>query len=183
MTPRRLCSLAAVVVVFCLTTVRADTQGGLQEIAPALLNEIRALRTTIATVAAAGAGGQLLLGRLQLQEQRVNLLAARLDTTRDQLAALQREALQQREYCARLEAMKDPGSHVNASRVEYMPNRAEIDEMLSQHRVEMVATTAETQRLTALEVALTADVATEQSRWSDLNQRLEEIERILSKNR
>ena len=38
---------------------------------------------------------------------------------------------------------------------------------------------AEVQRLTIQENALANDVSTEQARWSDLNQRLEDLERSL----
>jgi hypothetical protein len=40
---------------------------------------------------------------------------------------------------------------------------------------------AEVQRLTAEETFLTPDIAAEQNRWSDFNQRLEELDRALGR--
>jgi hypothetical protein len=128
MAPRILVPVATVAIVVFLTAAKVETQSGFQDVAAALLTEVRALRTTIAVVAAAGARGQLTLGRLQLQEQRVNALGARLETTREQLAMLQREAALQREECTRLEeALKNPATSFNPSHGEYTPTREEIE--------------------------------------------------------
>ena len=53
----------------------------------ALLTEVRGLRHAMEQMAAAGPRVQLALGRLQLQEQRVNTLVRRLETVRDALSA------------------------------------------------------------------------------------------------
>ena len=52
--------------------------------------------------------------------------------------------------------------------------------MLKGQRTLITATTAEIQRLTVEEGTLAGDVALEQSRWSELNRHLEEIERSLA---
>ena len=44
---------------------------------------------------------------------------------------------------------------------------------------EAAAANANLQRLSSQEAALANDVSTEQARWSDLNQRLEDLERSL----
>src|SRR5262245_62575282 len=95
------CAAAAAACV--LTAARVDTQSAVQDIGPALLTEVRALRTTIATVASVGASGQLLLGRLQIQEQRVTAMAGRLEAVRTQITDLKQEADALREQCATLE--------------------------------------------------------------------------------
>ena len=79
----------------------AALQGGLaaqaprashgQDVLPALLVEVRGLRAAMEQMASSGPRVQLALGRLQLQEQRVNNLLRRLETVRASLAAAQRE--------------------------------------------------------------------------------------------
>ena len=56
-----------------------------------LLQEVRALRAAIERMTAAGTRAQLLLGRLQMQEQRMTSLARQLQETRTRLASVQRE--------------------------------------------------------------------------------------------
>ena len=171
------------IVIACVCAAAAvDTQTQPADVTTALLTEVRALRTTIAQVVGAGASGQLALGRLQLQEQRVNAVMARLELTRERLAESEREALQQRESCKSLEArLTSPATGV--SHVEYQASREALEQMVTQCRTEMASVAAEAQRLTGEEAALAADLSTEQSRWSDLNRRLEDIELALSRNR
>ena len=106
--------IASIVIALVCAGARVDTQTQSQDVTAALLTEVRALRTTIALAVGAGASGQLALGRLQLQEQRVNALMTRLDRTREELAESQREALQgrlvQRTLQAEKSAARTPGS-------------------------------------------------------------------------
>ena len=44
---------------------------------------------------------------------------------------------------------------------------------------ELASRSAEMQRVTAEEAAYATEVATEQARWTEINQRLEELERLL----
>ena len=173
--------LIATIVIACVCAdARVNTQTQSTDITTALLIEVRALRTTIALVVGAGANGQLTLGRLQLQEQRVNAIGARLDTTRDRLAEAQREALEHREYCKSLEsAVTTPATWTHG---DYPTSRETLEQMLTRCRTEMASAAIEIQRLTGEEAALAADLSTEQSRWSDLNRRLEEIEVVLSRH-
>jgi hypothetical protein len=169
----------ASIVVACLSgSVSVKTQTQSQDVTTALLTEVRALRTTIALVARAGASGQLALGRLQLQEQLVNLLIGRLDKTREDLAVSQREVLEQRENCKSVESALTT-SAVGALHTESQPSREAVEQMVTRCRTEAAAVTAESQRLAAEETGLAGDLSTEQARWSELNQRLEEIEMVL----
>jgi len=173
--------LVASIVIACVCAdARVNTQTQSADITTALLTEVRALRTTIALVLGAGANGQLTLGRLQLQEQRVNAIGARLDTTRERLAEAQREALEHRDYCKSLEsAVTTPATWTHG---DYPTSRETLEQMLTRCRTEMASAAIEIQRLTGEEAALAADLSTEQSRWSDLNRRLEEIEVVLSRH-
>ena len=57
--------------------------------------------------------------------------------------------------------------------------RRALTEQLRGSQRELAAANAEVQRLTIQESALANDVSAEQARWSDLNQRLEDLERAL----
>ena len=171
--------IATIVIASVCADARVNTQTQSPDTTTALLSEVRALRKTIALVVGAGATGQLALGRLQLQEERVNAVSARLDTTRERLAESQREALERRENCKSLEsAVTTPATWTHG---EY-PSREAVEQMMTRCRADVVSAEVEIQRLTGEEAALAADLSTEQSRWSDLNRRLEEIEVVLSRN-
>lgn len=181
MASRTACLMATIAIACFFADARVDTQTQLPDVTTALLTEVRALRTTIAVVVGAGATGQLVLGRLQLQEQRVNGLIGRLEMTRERLAESQREALQQRDNCKALETgSTSPLS--GAWHGDYQPSREALEQMVTRCRTEVASTAAEIQRLTAEEATLATDLSTEQSRWSDLNRHLEEIEAVLRRS-
>ena len=76
------------------TEVAADADqarpaGPSQDVLPALLLEVRGLRAAMEQMAAAGPRVQLALGRVQLQEQRINNLIRRLDEVRATLGGAQ----------------------------------------------------------------------------------------------
>ena len=167
---------SVLVVVSLFVAALAISPGHAQEsqsILPALLTEVRGLRAAMEQMAAAGPRVQLALGRLQLQEQRVNTLLRRLETVRDSLASAERELLQHQNQLATFEAMRDRSLEPNH------PPREEIEQMLKNFKNEASRASAEVQRLTAEETSIAGEIATEQARWTDLNQRLEELERSL----
>jgi hypothetical protein len=174
--------IASIVIACVCADARVDTQTQSQDVTAALLTEVRALRATIALAVGAGASGQLALGRLQLQEQRVNALMTRLDTTREKLGDWQREELQQRERCKSVETALTSPATSRLFHGDYTPSREDLEQLMATCRSEMAATARDTQRLSAEEAVLAADLLTEQSRWSDLNRRLEEIELALSRS-
>jgi chromosome segregation ATPase len=157
-----------IVIVLVITAVAASREPAQESptILPALLSEVKGLRAAMEQMASAGPRVQLALGRLQLQEQRVNTLMARLQTVRDRLASTQRQVAQQQHQAERFEsaAKSNPAE------------RAEVEEMLAMFKDDMAASAAEIQRLTIEEASIAADIAMEQARWTDLNQRLEELE-------
>jgi chromosome segregation ATPase len=144
-----------------------------QSILPSLLVEVRGLRVAMEQMVSTNARVQLALGRLQLQEQRLSMLVMKLDSTRMSLAASQRQLTQQQTQFADMETAAREG--VNAEM------RREAEVMLKAIKQEMTSNAAEVQRLTTEEASIAADVAAEQARWNDLNQRLEELERALGR--
>lgn len=77
-------TLVSVVIMLGLGTrasmsgVQAPPATGFPDVLPALLMEVRGLRAAMEQMASAGPRVQLALGRVQLQEQRVNALLRRL---------------------------------------------------------------------------------------------------------
>jgi len=151
------------------------TQAQEQNVLPALLTEVRGLRAAIEQMASAGPRVQLTLGRLQLQEQRINTMIRRLETVRDSLASAQREASQYQSQIAHSEALvreHTPGA----------PGEKDaLDQVLVGLKSQLARASGEAQRLTAEESSIAGDIATEQARWTEFNQRLEELERALGK--
>ena len=84
-------------------TAQASQAAQGQDVLPALLVEVRGLRAAMEEMASAGPRVQLALGRLQLQEQRVNNLLRRLETARGSLAGAQREDENNRQQIASIE--------------------------------------------------------------------------------
>ena len=168
----------AVVLLAGWTVVRAQAPAGTGpiDIMPALLEEVRGLRHAMEQMSTAGPRVQLALGRLQLQEQRMNTSIKRAEDARTRLAQLQREqaALQQqlRGFEAELKASANRGNGDG-------PNAEQFAAMIEHHKQQLTTHNAEMQRVAAEEAMYSAEVASEQSRWTEFNQRLEELERAL----
>ena len=143
-----------------------------EEVLPALLTEVRGLRAAMEQMASAGPRVQLALGRVQLQEQRVNNLMRRIEDARNRLTDGQRNYERMQQQLRGLqEALRDPkpeGPPPGALQAEQRETERELARMA-----------AEVQRLTADSAAMDVDLANEQSRWIDLNQRMEALEQSL----
>jgi predicted nucleic acid-binding Zn-ribbon protein len=164
--------IALIVAAIAVTATRAQEQPG---ILPSLLVEVRGLRAAIEQMASAGPRVQLALGRLQLQEQRLNMLIVKLDGIREKLASNQRQASQRQLQMSQFEtAVKD------APNAE---EREQANHMIVMMKGEITDAQAEVQRLTVEEATTAAEISSEQNRWNDFNQRLEELERALAKSR
>ena len=141
-----------------------------QDVLPALLVEVRGLRAAMEQMASAGARVQLAMGRLQLQEQRINTSIRRLDEIRaaipgaEAIADLKRGEIRGWEAQFRLEPPDD---------------RDRAEEMLKQARGVAAARAADVLRLQGEEASLVQLIATEQARWTDINERMEELENSL----
>jgi predicted nucleic acid-binding Zn-ribbon protein len=144
-----------------------------QDVLPDLLLEVRGLRAAMEAMASSGPRVQLALGRLQLQEQRVNNLLRRLETSRASLGAAQRaEENARQELAGREEAL---GSFPEGE------DRRQMQLHLRVAKREHAQLATELQRLQVEESGVVQELATEQGRWSDINQRMEELERTLTK--
>lgn len=145
-----------------------------QDVLPALLIEVRGLRAAMEHMASAGPRVQLALGRLQLQEQRVNNLLRRMESVQNDLAGAVQDADK-----ARLEVARTEGAlrSVNLPPAE----REHVEDILPVFRANAVQATAKVQRLQTEESGLAQELAAEQGRWSEINRQMEELERALTR--
>lgn len=153
----------------------AQAPSGQNDVLSALLTEVRGLRAAMEQTASAGPRVQLLLGRVQLQEQRIANQIRRLDSIRPSLAQAQREL---DDAARRVKVLQDassspcdPTSDCQAAREWEMKETRRL----------LVLKQSEVQRLIGEEAFLVQDISTEQARWADFNQRLEELDRSLSR--
>ncbi|HEY7500062.1 MAG TPA: hypothetical protein VH740_16190 [Vicinamibacterales bacterium] len=142
------------------------------DILPALLVEVRGLRAAMEQMASAGPRVQLALGRLQLQEQRIQTLVRRLEEARVN------QGPPEREYRRLGERIKELAELIPTMNDEH---RRQLEFEIKAAKSEHARLAGEMQKLAAEEAFLTQEIANEQGRWSDFNQRLEELERSLVK--
>lgn len=161
-------------IVLGTTTGGQTPQQPNQDTLGALLVEVRRLRSAIEQMASVGPSIQLAMGRLQLQEQRINMLVRRADGLHEALALAHKQAaaLQDRLGNAQRELEGDTAP-------EYRSHlQREVLPVLKQ---ELARATAEIQRLQTEQSEAATQVASEQARWAEINQRLEGLDRALTR--
>jgi hypothetical protein len=140
----------------------------------ALLVEVRGLRAAMEQMASAGPRIELALGRLQLQEQRVNNLLRRQLDVRERLAGAEREA---DNVASEIEQQQELLSRTSLDEQD----RLSIQQQLKQMKQRIPLMQGDVQRLRAEEAEVAQLVATEQNRWTEINQQLEALERALAR--
>jgi hypothetical protein len=136
----------------------------------ALLAEVRALRLTIERAAAQGNQAQLLLGRVQLQENRLATLGRQYDEAR-------RKVLDAQENEGRMEQALQMTS---VSRTSVPPEEREaLEAQIPTLKAELARVQARTAVMRNDETAAYSALSAEQQRWAAFNERLETIEREL----
>jgi len=167
---------ASLVAILALrtTTMSGQPAAGPIDTMSALLQEVHGLRVAMEEMAAAGPRVQLALGRLQLQEQRVNNMIRRADTLREASASQVRQFTEVADRIAYLQQALDNNTPPPAERTA-------LEQELSILKTQRARLAQEVQRLQAEETDAATQVANEQSRWVEINQRLEELERALTK--
>ena len=168
---------AALLAIFTFRpSVAGQTAPSHQDTLAALLVEVRGLRAAMEQMASVGPSIQLAMGRLQLQEQRINTLVRRADGLHEALASAHKQAaeLQDRLGHAQREVEGDTSpewrSHL-------------LREVLPVLKQELARATGGIQRLQIDESDAAAQVASEQARWAEINQRLEDLDRALTRVR
>jgi hypothetical protein len=166
-------TLAAVLMVVAMASAQAPRQPASTETAvvEALTAEIRALRAELAESARTGLRLQLLTARIQAQEQRIIYLdrqRAEAAARRVNMEQLRNDVVaQQRSFSAtELSALpNDQRRDFEFMMADAKRRLADRDRLLQQAQVD------ENEAVNAL--------AQEQSRWGDLNTRLDDLERSL----
>lgn len=136
----------------------------------ALVSEVRALRADMAAASRNQLRAQLLLGRVQMQEQRL----AYLDKQRADTAAMLAVQSQM------TSAFNQGGADANAC--AGMPSaeaRLECEANVSQMRRRLADQQAREEALRAQARDLENALSAEQARWSEFNSRLDELEQAL----
>ena len=138
-----------------------------------LLAEVRGLRADLHQAAGASIRAQLLVARLQLQEQRITVLSGQLADVRRQLAAKQSEESAVADNVKRIEAATlSPGSR-------NPEEQRDMEVAFGMSKKKLAQVQREVEQLRAQESNLLNSIATEQNRWTDFNTRLDELERQL----
>jgi chromosome segregation ATPase len=163
----------AVLIVLATTAGGETPQQPNQDTLGALLVEVRGLRSAMEQMASVGPSIQLAMGRLQLHEQRINTLVRRGDVVRDALVAAHKRAGEMRDRIGNLQrALEDSTEPLH---------RSNIEAQLPMIKQDLARATGEIQRLQTEESEAAAQVSSEQARWAEINQRLEELDRALTR--
>jgi len=163
-------ALVAVGVPAFAQTARAAAPPESDAIA-VLTREIRALRQEIAETARASLRLQLLTARIQAQEQRIIYL----DRQRAE-AVTRRAGAEQVRSALATQVQMFAGGDTSKLTAE---QRKEVEPMLAMFKQQMGTHDSAIAQLQTEETDAANALATEQARWADLNQRLEDLERGL----
>ncbi|MEO6238967.1 MAG: hypothetical protein ABIQ52_18380 [Vicinamibacterales bacterium] len=151
-----------------------DVQAGGSVAAGPLLAEVQALREDIQRFAGASIRVQMLVARLQLQEQRINALAAQLTEVRQRATA---NVGQQADLSVSVKRLSEIVSNPPAEIP--LEEMTDLRRMLPQKQAELRRVQAEGERLTAQEADLVSQGSAEQGRWLEFNARLDDLEKSL----
>ena len=150
-------------------SARAD---GSDAAVAALVSEVRALRADLAAASRNQLRAQMLLGRVQMQEQR--------------LAYLDKQRSDSAEYAAvqaqMTSALRSRVQDLEAGGCNKMPSseaRRECDAQRGALARQLAEQEARDEQLRAHERDLETALSSEQARWSEFNSRLDELERAL----
>ena len=127
----------------------------------------------------AGPRVQLALGRLQLQEQRVNTMVRRLESVRESIARIQKESGGAEAQMAMMEKAFKGGDKPEER--DGPDERNAMSHVIETFKSAVAANAEEILRLQAEEAQLQQQIAAEQARWSEINRGLEELEQSLTK--
>jgi predicted nucleic acid-binding Zn-ribbon protein len=139
----------------------------------ALLGEVRGLRAEVHQAAGASIRTQLLVARLSLQEQRINGVAKQLSDVQTQRAAIEGPTAQFDQRFQKLEELlRSPSTPPEQHR--------QFEQEIESMKLVRGDMRQRLQRLVNQESAFAAQLATEQSRWVEFNDRLDQIEREIA---
>ena len=171
--------MIAIRVAVCIAMLSVPSMAAAQSSAPAapdilkeLLVEVRGLRVAMERAATVGARIQLLVARVQMQEQRIAELSRRAVTVREELGNIDTQIAQHSGM------LKQFGLAESSGRMPPEEQRA-MEGMLEMHKQQIAIAEKRRQDLLAEEAQLAQQIAADQGRWSDVNTQLDELERSL----
>ena len=153
-----------------ILALAAGTAGQSVTTSDPLLAEVKALRAELNQAAGTSIRTQLLVARLQLQEQRINTIAKQLSDVQAQRTSNDFGVAQMTARIKQLEESSREGSMPADARKGLEQEAQSLKAPMNQMR-------QRSQELSTQESALSGQLASEQSRWMDFNGRLDEIER------
>jgi len=170
----------SVIIGLGLFAVGSVTLGHAQTAAPstmeALLGEVRGLRAEVHQAAGASIRTQLLVARLSLQEQRLNGVAKQLADVQTQRAVMEGPTAQfDQRFKTLEEALRSPSTHPEDHR--------QFEQEIESMKLVRADMRQRLQRLVNQESALATQLSTEQSRWVEFNDRLDQVEREIVASR
>ena len=140
-----------------------------------LLVEVRALRLAMERAATVGARIQLLVARVQMQEQRIAELSRRATVVREEVGQIDTIIAQQSGMMKQFERSADSRANPDEQR--------ELEGMVEMHKQQIAIAEKRRQELLSEEAQLAQQIAADQGRWSDVNSQLDELERSLTPKR
>lgn len=168
---------AAGVLIGCLAGMAGMLSAQTKQ-APAtlddLLTELRGLRADLTQSSSATTRTQLLVARMQIQEQRIDAVTRQIAEVRNQLSGIrQRTTLME----SSLKGAED--GLAQAAGDERRQQEAVLADIKRNFGAEHAQLQQQMQDLTARESELLNQFSTEQIRWNDFNERLDALERAL----
>lgn len=137
-----------------------------------VVNELRALRADLRQTTRSGTEMQLLTARLTLQEQRLAVLSNQRQVV---VSKLSEETRQRGEAEAQLKRFES----LDSKSLESQLPHEQLQPMLDMFKRALATHRDTEQQLRAQETQLSTEISTEQNRWFDFNNRLDELERSL----
>ncbi len=138
-----------------------------------LLTEVRGLRLAMERAATVGARIQLLVARVQLQEQRISELSRRIVAVRDEMSKLDIQAVEMQRQVKFFDKSASSAT-APADEREHMVRNAD------DWKAKLATVDKRRQDLASEESMLAQQIAADQGRWSDVNGQLDELERSLT---
>jgi chromosome segregation ATPase len=160
-------ALAAAVVVGAASAVSGQDESSSPGALGRLVAEVQALRADVAQASSVGIRAQLLVGRLQLQEQRISSVGRQLADAQAELQSVERSNA---DLATRLRVLHDRQERLGGEGVE---REVEAASLALDNAAQREPT------LRALEQSLASLLDEEQARWTDYSSRLDDIERAL----
>ena len=134
-----------------------------------LLTEVRALRASLERAATVGARIQLLVARVQIQEQRIAELTRRSDSLRSEMRSIDQE-MGAFSFQEKMMGLSEMPPQERDAMAQMLKQFAGTTERLEKRRQELILE----EQMVAQQIAL------DQGRWTEFNNQLDQLDRSLT---